>query len=255
MNGWKALSVELDAWAAAGRGAAFWWRDDDATRPEPALERLIALSSERETPLCLGVVPARAAAELAALVGGAEGLSIAVHGYAHRNHAEPGGAKAEYGAERPAQIMLDELGAGRTRLEELFGARLEPILVPPWNRIAAELVPRLPEAGFGGLSTYRPRPRSLPAPGLVQVNTHVDIIAWRGGRGFLGTEPALALAVDHLAAKRLGRADAAEPTGLLTHHLMHDFEAWEFIASFIDATRKHPAARWLSAAAAFRLDP
>ena len=253
MKGWKELSVELDAWAAAGRKATFWWRDDDAVRPVPALEQLIRLARGRRTPLCLGVVPARAVPELAALAGSGAGVSVAVHGYAHRNHAKAGARKAELGAERPIHVMLGELGAGRARLEELFGADLMPILVPPWNRIAPALVPRLAEAGFRGLSTYRPRPQSPPAPGLVQVNTHVDIIAWRNGRGFLGTEPALALAVDHLRARRSDRADADEPTGLLTHHLLHDSGAWEFVAAFIDATRRHPAARWLSAAAAFRL--
>ena len=27
---WAALNAELDCWAAAGRCATFWWRDDDA---------------------------------------------------------------------------------------------------------------------------------------------------------------------------------------------------------------------------------
>ena len=262
MTGWDALGVELDAWAAAGRTATFWWRDDDAAKPDPQLGRLVELAVDSQVPLCLAVIPMEARPELAALVAGAPDVTVAVHGYAHVNHAEPGARKTEFGSGRPVHVMLGELGAGRARLEELFGAALRPILVPPWNRIAPVLLPRLPGAGFRGLSAYQPRAaRDLkaiggaPAPGLVRVNTHVDIIDWRGGRGFLGTEPALALAVRHLSQRRSGEADGQEPTGLLTHHLMHDAGAWDFVAAFIDATRRHPAARWLSAAVAFRLGP
>ena len=67
----------------------------------------------------------------------------------------------------------------------------------------------------------------------------------------MGTEVALKLALDHLADRRLGRADGDEPTGLLGHHLVHDDGAWEFIAAFIDATAGHEAARWLDLDTAF----
>ena len=41
---WKALRHELDHWAALGRAAEFWWRDDDARQPSPELNVLIALA-------------------------------------------------------------------------------------------------------------------------------------------------------------------------------------------------------------------
>ena len=44
MTGWDRLSIELDAWSAAGRAAEFWWRDDDAIDTTPALDRLLSLS-------------------------------------------------------------------------------------------------------------------------------------------------------------------------------------------------------------------
>ena len=56
--------------------------------------------------------------------------------------------KIELGTERPAMLVLGELGTGRMALERLFGARPLPVLVPPWNRIAPALVPTLPEIGF-----------------------------------------------------------------------------------------------------------
>ena len=45
MTGWADLDAELDRWKAAGRAATLWWRDDDATRPTPALDRLLALQA------------------------------------------------------------------------------------------------------------------------------------------------------------------------------------------------------------------
>ncbi len=88
-------------------------------------------------------------------------------------------------------VVLGDLGTGWLALERLFGARALAVLVPPWNRIAPALVPALPEIGFRGLSTFGPRARPEPVRGLRQVNTHVDLIDWRGGRGFVGAAPAL----------------------------------------------------------------
>ena len=80
----------------------------------------------------------------------------------------------------------------------------------------------------------------------MQANCHADVVDWRGGRGFVGTERALAAVVDHLAARRKRSVDAAEPTGLLTHHAVHEESTWAFIARFIERTRRHPAVRWLA---------
>ena len=102
-----------------------------------------------------------------------------------------------------------------------------------------------------GLSAFGPRPRARPAPGLVQVNTHVDIVAWRGNRGFVGVQAALAQAVRHLAARRSGSADPDEPTGWLTHHLQHDAAAWRFLEQLLSATRQDPAVEWLDPRALF----
>src|SRR3546814_19438225 len=85
---------------------------------------------------------------------------------------------------------------------------------PPWNRVAPALAARLPAIGFTALSTYKAR-RSAAGLGLAQVNCHLDILQWRPQRRFLGTAAAVALLTDHLAAKRRGEADAAEPSGIL----------------------------------------
>jgi hypothetical protein len=100
-------------------------------------------------------------------------------------------------------------------------------------------VEKLPAIGIRGLSMYGPRPRTEAAPGLRQVNTHVDIVAWRRGKRFLGEEETLELARRHLGSD--------EPIGWLTHHAVHDAAAWDFLERLF--TLK--AARWLSAAEAF----
>jgi hypothetical protein len=62
-------------------------------------------------------------------------------------------------------IVLGELGTGWMALERLFGSRVLPVLVPPWNRIAPGLVPALPEIGYRGLSTFGIRGGFRPYPG------------------------------------------------------------------------------------------
>ena len=57
--------------------------------------------------------------------------------------------------------------------------------------------------------------------------------------------------VGHLKARRAGAVDIAEPTGLLTHHLVQDRETAGFIVRLLNVTRHHPAARWIGATEAF----
>ena len=87
----------------------------------------------------------------------------------------------------------------------------------------------------------------MPAPGLRQVNTHVDIIDWKGGRRFAGEDAALNAALRHLQARRTGAVDAAEPTGWLTHHACHDEATWSFLERLFELSRGQPGVRWRSA--------
>ncbi|HEX9449600.1 MAG TPA: hypothetical protein VF920_16560, partial [Dongiaceae bacterium] len=109
----------------------------------------------------------------------------------------------------------------------------------------------LPSLGFRGLSTYLPRSAIEPVPGLRQVNTHVDIIDWHGGQGFLGEDQALGLLSRHLRARRLSKVESTEPTGLLTHHLVQDAASWHFLERLQDWLSAYPMVRWLSAHAVF----
>lgn len=253
MASWAALARELDTWSESGRPASFWWRDDDAIAPSLSLASLLAASRRYGVPLALAVIPARTQAALAALIAREPTVTALQHGYAHVNHAADGAKNGELGPARAPAVNARELGQGAVRMAALFGAPALPVLVPPWNRIDPALIPLLPGLGFRGLSTYGPRQAAEPAPGLRQANSHLDVIDWRGRRGFIGEAKALAQLVDHLAARRTGNADASEPTGLLTHHLVHDDAAWAFLEALFTATRRHPAARWWTARDAFEL--
>jgi hypothetical protein len=245
---WEDVSLELDAWHASDRQATLWWRDDDAAEPTQALETLIGLAER--LPLALAVIPGRATEGLAQRIDGCEDVSILQHGWLHVNHAPPEEKKSELGAQRPLAAVLGELAAGWRKLAALFGARAMPVLTPPWNRIADGLLPLLPGAGYRGISTFGPRRAARPHPGLVQANTHVDLIDWQE-RGFVGAARALGLLVGNLAARRTGRIDASEPTGILTHHLLLDRDGARFLEGLVALTRQHPAARWIATAEAF----
>ena len=95
------------------------------------------------------------------------------------------------------------------------------------------------------------RPKARPVSGLVQCNTHVDLIAWRRDRAFIGTDAAIERLCAHLKARREGVVDPSEATGILTHHLDLGDAAWQFLADLFARTRAHGTAEWIDAHAAF----
>lgn len=232
---WGELQAEVQRRRDAGRPVHFWWRDDDASALNPALERALGLSKEHRVPLALAVIPQEADAGLFKLLH--EHVSVLQHGTDHRNRAAAGEKKTEYPATESDEAALQRISGGMAKLRSVDN--FLPVLAPPWNRLRSDLLRKLPTIGIRGVSTYGVRASAEPAPGLRQVNTHVDIVAWRRGRRFIGEAQALRLALEHIAGE--------EPLGWLTHHAVHDAAAWEFLARLF-ALRD---VRWLSAAEAF----
>lgn len=240
---WAPLISVLDDWSAKGRVARFWLRDDDAVEPTPALSRLLDLCGPHGVPAVLAVIPAHAGEPLAESLAGRKDVDVVLHGWSHQNHAPPDEKKQELGPHRPADVVLGELRDGVARLDKLFGDGFTPVLVPPWNRIDKALLPRLPAIGVSGLSVFGPEKAST----LPVVNTHADIMDWHGTRG---CRPAADIVADVI--KRLDQIQAGGGTmGLLTHHLVHDDAAWEFLAEMFSATAGHPACRWCGLKALF----
>jgi hypothetical protein len=238
---WADLVRELDRWGEAGRVATLWWRDDDAVAATPELEALLRLAPE--VPLALAVIPANTRPDLIATLARFPRIAVLQHGWRHANHAATG-KKSEFPPERPAAEVAAELAAGHARLRALFGPRALSVFVPPWNRFAAEFLPLLGAAGIAGFSAMAARePPALPH-GVARIDVHVDLVAWKQDRGFIGAPAALAGLVGQLRARRLGPCDAAAATGILTHHLMMDRATAGFLDRLIALVDGHGAACW-----------
>jgi peptidoglycan/xylan/chitin deacetylase (PgdA/CDA1 family) len=238
---WQPLQAELARWAEAGRIADFWLRDDDAVEPTAALERLLSLTAKHTIPVTLAVIPAAAQKALAERLQAEGKAAIAVHGWAHDNHAPADHKKQELGPHRPQQVVLAELAEAKATIDGLFGDRALPLLVPPWNRIDRALLPALGRLGFGAVSVYG---RAKPAPIRV-VNSHVDPIDWHGGRGCRDIGALVGTLTEELRWRR--ETGSNEPVGVLTHHLVHDEAVWRFLEGLLEATAANPACLWLSA--------
>ena len=260
MTGWDSLEAELDAWAAAGRRPDFWWRDDDAEAPSDELDRLLGIRRDAGVPLAMAAIPASASTALIGTLGAETDITVLQHGYDHTNHAANHAKKEELCAGRSRVRVIAQLTEGATRLKSLFGEGFLAILVPPWNRIDAALVPVLPQAGFLGLSAFAGPNAPADVPGLGRADCHIDIIDWHGGRGFIGIEAVLEQAIGALAAAR-GQLDGrsaevrqsvAAPVGLLTHHRDMDVACWNFVREFLrrtgagDDAIERGRGRWIS---------
>ena len=238
---WAPLRRELAAFRADGLKLPLWWRDDDAIRATPELDRLARLAEDMQLPVHLAIVPARAQPDLGPALAGGPFRGV-VHGWAHVNHAPPEMKSSEFGTSRAD--AAEEAARGLVHLRGLWGAAIHPMFVPPWNRIHADVVPGLADAGYRCLSTFGPRAAPLAAPGLAAINTHVDPVDWRGTRGLADPDRIVEQLAAHLQARRGGSADNDEPLGLLTHHLMMDDPTWAFCRELMAELQDGPVDRY-----------
>ncbi len=244
-SSWHLLHHALDAASACGRIVPFLWRDDDAVTATPALDRLIALAETHTAPLLLAAIPAGVAPALGRRLETATGISVAVHGLAHRNHAPPGMKAAEFGPGRPLSALWADAATGlRIARERVPGSHLLPVFVPPWNRLAPALASVLPELGYRGLSAVP----GAPIPGLRRIDATLDPIDWRGSRSLRAPETMLTGLADDITRR------PERPIVLLTHHLAQDAAVWSFIGQLLDVLLKHPAIEMLHPRRAFDSD-
>jgi hypothetical protein len=108
-------------------------------------------------------------------------------------------------------------------------------MVPPWNRIAPEVVTGLPGIGIRALSAFG----KVSATALPVLNPDIDPIDWHGTRS-LHDADGLWQALAQAAARGDDR-----PIGILTHHLDHDAAIWAFLEELMALT-DHPACRWVA---------
>ncbi len=178
MTHWEPLAEELRAWAGEGRSPRLWLRDDDVTRPSPALDRYLALLDRHAIPAVLAAIPAAVTPALAERLAGERRITIAQHGFSHRNHAPPDEKKCEL-AITGRRCRDGGVEPGPGRLLALFGSRAMALLVPPWNRISPTIARLSVDTVAEAISVYGNGLAGVPVP---VINTHVDLIDWKGGR-------------------------------------------------------------------------
>lgn len=250
---WAEVRAELDIWSAKKRDAVFWWRDDDATEANAKLKALLALAEAFAAPIALSAIPAKAKPNLAKLVAKSEVAEILVHGLRHENHSAKGRTKRELGGELTLEEVLLDAATGLRLARARLGPKCLPVLVPPWNRITARAVPHLPKLGYKGLSTWKPRTEKFAAPGLIQVNAHLDLIDWRKGRVLKPQRAIAALLLRKLKWRREKASRMEEPLGILTHHAYWSTAKERLLASLLAMLAEHPAVRFAKASDAFEL--
>ncbi|WP_208996521.1 polysaccharide deacetylase family protein [Pseudovibrio ascidiaceicola] len=235
------LSQHLNWFEERGLTVKFWWRDDDAVSPTPALEELLAFSGRFGIPLSLAVIPKFATEALAQRLVTTQEVHIVHHGWQHKNYQMKSyGEKAsEFGWRRTSKEMAKELAEGRVILQSLFGKDFVPLFVPPWNRIAPRAVQLLKQQGDYGLSAFT----WINHFRLPRLQSHIDIIKWKKNKRFIGWDAAQKR-LDLQLCRR--RTNTSEPIGLLTHHLDHGEGCSEFLEVFFKLTSAHPAVKWLS---------
>ncbi|MEM8855007.1 MAG: hypothetical protein AAGD34_14990 [Pseudomonadota bacterium] len=233
------LRTALDRAAQTGSPLAFWWRDDDACHPGPRLDALFAMANHHGAPLALAVIPDQVSDAVLARCE-RDGVAVLQHGLSHTNHQTTGKA-AELGNARPLDAVLADCAKGRERLAA--SPAFLPVMVPPWNRMRADLATPLAKAGYSGVSLFAGPQHTGP---LRRVDTHIDPIAWRTDRDCLN-DAALADAMQ--SALALPNPGAL---GLLTHHAVHTDRVWAFVDAFAGLIASHPGAVWAGAGDLFK---
>src|SRR4051812_14537877 len=170
----------MDSWlqpvASALDGARapvpVFFRDDDAGWDDGRLLALLDRFASRELPVDLAVIPAEVDAALARELAARPGVGLHQHGLGHVNH-EREGRRCEFGPSRDLAAQRRDIQAGRDRLGDLFGERLDPIFTPPWNRCTPDTGAALAELGLRILSREA-RAIPLDVPGLLELPIHID---------------------------------------------------------------------------------
>lgn len=250
----SALIDELNICSDLGIVAEFWWRDDDLQRASRQLDKLLEISDRHQAPVALATIPRGVEAALAERLSGCDQVSILQHGYSHQNFAPLTERKMELGWHRSGTEIQQQIGSGLHELKSLFDEQFVAVMAPPWNRIDPRVISLLQGTGLCGLSTTKPRIQTFPVKGIKQVNVHVNILDWKQGNCFAGESVCIEQMVAHLYAKREGQVDPHEPTGIMSHHQVHDDGCWNFLEGVFDVLKKHPNVQILDAASCFTVE-
>lgn len=237
MTAVKSLSAHLDARSEAGRPLTLWWRDDDLETPSEALSTCLGALEDAGVAAAFAAIPAGLTAAAVEALAGSRSV-LFVHGWAHANHAAAGEKKCEFCPHRPLADRLAEIVRGWDRVRAVGGARAIPCFVPPWNRIGDDLLPALADTGITALSAFASSKRRAPTAAVPRLDTHIDLIDWRGTGAPVSGET---------LATRIVQHDGVDgPVGILSHHRVTGPDAWAAWRPVLRLLGAHPAVRWLT---------
>ena len=229
----------------AAKPTRIWWRDDDAGADSAELAALIGLAQRRRAPVALAVVPGWLQDPCVERIGRCAMATVLQHGVVHADHAVAPAKKIELGGGAARPALLAGLEAGRRGLAQRFGRQFVPVLVPPWNRIAADVAESAPGLGFTGLSTSGPMRPAPAVPGLRRVNTHLDLVVWRERSRPLDAGEAIR------GLARLVAAGSGEPLGILSHHAVMGSDAFATLDRLLALVQDHRRATLAAAGSLF----
>jgi len=235
------LNAMLTALDAAPSPVYLFLRDDDAGWDDTGLFSLLDCTERAGVPIDLAVIPQASsdalARELCARIDAEPArVNVHQHGLAHCNH-ETSERKCEFGSARSVGAQRRDLLAGRDRLRQAFGMRLDAIFTPPWNRCSAATPALLAELGYAALS----RDRTAPAQhALPELPVDVDWCKQRRAAALKGEDGG-----DRIGFELAQRLGMGHPVGLMLHHAEMDACDLALLDALLEATARHPHARWV----------
>jgi SAM-dependent methyltransferase len=207
-----AFQDETQQWRKREELPRLFWRDDDLAKWSPALDSCLRLANERHIHVAFAAIPTRLTQRASEAVRSAECGRLALHGYAHVNHAAPGADACEYPAERSPSAVLTELQNGLTLLRAKAGERFLNMFVPPWGRFDRSFGFLLKRAGLACFSG-----NAKSAPYAVPLQLDCQVLA-EHGRSPLELDFVIGNITRLLRLRRTGKAEGRRPIGLMTHH-------------------------------------
>ena len=237
---WIKLGESLRDASDGGRRIALFFRDDDAAEDTPLLRRLLSLFETREMAINFEVIPGLLTTECARLLGAAQSgqpklIEVNQHGWRHENH-ETTGRKCEFGPARDYQQQLEDIRAGRARLEEMLGSAFYPVFTPPWNRYGAATCQALIDLGFHAISDIESSRAVKVNTALRRIPATLDIIDWRSSRDLKPVDLLLTELIRQI--QKVGQvvqpeqaktAKESATIGILLHHRVMSEAAFSFI--------------------------
>lgn len=244
---WQALEKELSEWRSIGRSPRLWLRDDDATVPHPLLDQLWAVCAEAKVPVLFAAIPSLFSPALAEWAKDKQGASFALHGFDHQDRA--GGAdedgKNEFPPSASPEHSLRKIAVGKHLMQQAFGERFAPVLVPPWGNCDPLVRQLLPDLGLRGYSGAYKRAHAVE-DGLHVANVHLQVPHSVGGQWQFEEKDTLSRLILQLRNSRAKGQEHDEPVGINTHHKAMFEPCFDFLRQLFAFSRAH-GVRWLGA--------